>query len=327
VVAGATFVQAARRAAEIAKGVRDDAALVAELGSVRGALWLAAAAALAREGDGAGAASAADEAADALNASKEAHALWRSNGFWLSGDRPRALAELGGETLPALARDTEKKADSLGAAVLVQRAELLASLGRGGDALAAAAQAREVARAAGDEDLAARARWLMAALGPVPAEVGSPPDPLDPTEGTPLPWVGFANPIEPWRTSEVREELVDRALGAFTRALAAPAPVRRAIRLAALRSRGDAPPWLGTHLALGARLLAPGEGDPEIWLDALASFDARRFSLRQVAFARMEAARMRGDMDSARVWEDRYRFLRDLASDPSRAFLARHAGI
>jgi hypothetical protein len=326
-VEGATYAAAARlvQGLEARKGL--DKAVASDLRSARGTLWLEAAAALGRQGDGEGAARAADEVADALAAGPIVRGLLRSNALLLTGDRERALAELAADTTPARAGDQDTEAQ-VRAAALVQRAELLGALGRRGEAAEVVAAAERVARNV-DPSLWARARWLEAALAPAREDAARAPSPEEITGGVALAWVGFANPLSPHRelAPPEREALVNRALTLWSRAISSPAPSRRALRWAALGVRGDAPPWLGTHLALAGRLLGPGEGDAEVWLDAFAALDATRFSLRQYAFARAEAARLRGDPASAARWEERYRTLRAIASDSARAQMARHLDI
>jgi hypothetical protein len=141
--------------------------------------------------------------------------------------------------------------------------------------------------------------------------------------------MGFANPLEPWRAGDrdKRREMLDRALAPWVRLPAADPTFRRAGRWSAMRSRGDAPPWLSVHLFLASRLLDPSEGDTEVWLDALLALDQRRFSLRSYAFARAEAARMRGDMANAANWDERYRTLCKVAAELPNFEITRHLDI
>jgi hypothetical protein len=94
-----------------------------------------------------------------------------------------------------------------------------------------------------------------------------------------------------------------------------------------MRHRGDAPPFLVPHLALGAALLAGSPGDVELWLDAYAAVDARRVTHRAYAWSRAEAARWRGDAAAAERWAARLRALRAVAADPEREEIARFLGI
>ncbi|MCC6555347.1 MAG: hypothetical protein IT372_20490, partial [Polyangiaceae bacterium] len=275
-------------------------------------------------------------------------ALARSSAWYVNGDPARALESLAGQ--PGAGAGPAPRA-----AVSLQRAELLASLGRRAEAAREATAADEASAeaaratpqpAAASEPpavhpfpvLDARARWTRLALsrppdgiplrpGALSADVrgsdirGSPPG----SAGYPWPWVGFANAGVPW--ARLDQEAFSVALTRWDAALSASPEERRALRYAALRRRGDAPPALIAYVAAGARLLAPGEGDVEVWLDALLAIDARRFSYRQIAFARAEAARWRGDDERAALWRRRYETLREVASSPELSEIARFLGI
>ena len=189
----------------------------------------------------------------------------------------------------------------------------------------------------------ARARWTRLALARPPqgAPLRAGTQAVLPRieEGVhlyPWPWVGFAQEGAPW--SRPTQPELGMSLARWEGALGASAEERRALRFAALRRRGDAPPWLWAYLVVGGELLevaarggegrAPaGEGDAEIWRDALLALDARRFSLREMAFARARAARSRGDVESAAVWQQRFEALRAVAADPARAEIARFLGL
>ncbi|MRG93603.1 hypothetical protein [Polyangium spumosum] len=329
VVPGATFVAAARGVLGLEaklhapKGGTSRATAEA-LVAARGALWLEAAAALAREGDVEGGANAADEAATALRLGPHGRALLRSNVFRLGGDREKAFDELAVDDVPAKDDRAGGAADPrVPAAVAIQRAELAMALGKREEARSSAERGEQRAEASRDLLLAARARWLLAALG---ARTAPPPSWQDVEAGAALVWIGFGNPLEVYRAGDVAAQSarVARALDGWVGLAGADPELRRAGRFAALRDRGDAPPWLGVHLVLAGRLLDPSEGDVEVWLDAASAFDTRRFSLRSYAFARADAARVRGDAEAASRWEARYRFLRGVASDPTRIELARH---
>ncbi|MGK4005964.1 hypothetical protein WMF31_25315 [Sorangium sp. So ce1036] len=343
VVAGASRARAAARAAELAGAPGLSPAEGDALRATAGALALHAARALALEGD----APRAIEALDRLGAlspalaPEAARALARSRVWTLAGDRERAL-----EIVERV--DLAAAPPALRAAVLLQRAELLASSGRAHDAARAAVLADEEAAAraarsaprgarAGDGPperavpalLEARARWTRLALarppGASPLRGGDPPPRLPADLATTFPWVGFARLDAPWARGD--QPALSRALAAWSAARDAPPPARRALRYAALRRRGDAPPALVPYAALAAQLLGDGEGDPEVWLDAFLALDAGRFSLRHHAFARAEAARWRGDAGSATAWQRRYEALRAVASDPTRAEIARALGL
>ncbi|WP_437801524.1 hypothetical protein [Sorangium sp. So ce693] len=340
VIAGALRARAAARAAELAAAPQLSPSQADALRAAAGALALRAARELALEGD-------APRAVDVLDrlgplapelAPEAARALARSSAWALVGERDRALDLVERVDLSAAP-------PALRAAVLLQRAELLASRGRRRDAARAAvladeevAAARGVAPAPAGEAppsraelavLDARSRWTRLSLalppGDAPLRQGSPPAQLPADHAAAWPWVGFASLDAPWARDG--QPALSRALAAWSAARDAPPPTRRALRYAALRRRGDAPPALVPYAALSAQLLGDGEGDPEVWLDAFLALDASRFSLRHHAFARAEAARWRGDEGSAAAWQRRYDALRALASDPPRAEIARYLGI
>ncbi|XXX80534.1 hypothetical protein WMF30_17375 [Sorangium sp. So ce134] len=337
VITGSLRARAAARAAELAAAPGLSPSDGDALRAAAGALALEAARELALEGD-------APRALDALDrpgalapelASSGASALARSSAWALAGERARAL-----ELIERA--DLAPAPPALRAAVHLQRAELLASLGRRHDAARAAVLADEDAAAAraatpagappglaGLALLEARARWTRLALavpgGGAPLRQGGPPAPLPADLSAAWPWVGFARLDAPWARGD--QPAFARALAAWSAARDAPPPTRRALRYAALRRRGDAPPALVPYAALAAQLLGEGEGDAEVWLDAFLALDAPRFSLRHTAFARAEAARWRGDEGSAAAWQRRYEALRAVASDPARAEIARHLGL
>ncbi|WP_437899727.1 hypothetical protein [Sorangium sp. So ce124] len=340
VIAGSLRARAAARAAELAAAPQLSPSQADALRAAAGALALRAARELALEGD-------APRAVDVLDrlgplapelAPEAARALARSSAWALVGERDRALDLVERVDLSAAP-------PALRAAVLLQRAELLASRGRRRDAARAAvladeevAAARGVAPAPAGEAppsraelavLDARSRWTRLSLALPPGDAslrqGSPPAQLPADHAAAWPWVGFASLDAPWARDG--QPALSRALAAWSAARDAPPPARRALRYAALRRRGDAPPALVPYAALSAQLLGDGEGDPEVWLDAFLALDASRFSLRHHAFARAEAARWRGDEGSAAAWQRRYDALRALASDPSRAEIARYLGI
>lgn len=300
------------------------AALRPELVSLRGALLLEAAAALTRDGNVDGALTAADDAARVLDLSNHVRSLLRSNVYWLSGDREKAFAAL--DIDGAVVHNGNAFANKILGALSVQQSELAMSLGKTDVALRAARRAGEFATAAKDPSLFARSKWMIAAHGSEPAATLVPED-LN--GATPFPAVGFAHPLEPWRMGDhdKQQALIDRALAPWVSLAKADPTLRRAGRWAALRSRGDVPQWLSVHLFLASRLVDPSDGEPEVWLDALLAFDQRRFSLRSYAFARAEAARMRGDAASAATWDGRFRTLCKVASDVPNYELTRHLDI
>ncbi|WP_159396913.1 hypothetical protein [Sorangium cellulosum] len=339
VVSGALRARAAARAVELAGSPLLSPAEGDALRAAAVALALHAARALALEGDAPRAIDALDHA-DALApalAPEAARALARSSAWAVAGDRARAI-----EIVERV--DLAAAPPALRAAVLLQRAELLASQGRGLEAARAAVLADdEAARAAsirlpreaphasaGLAALDARARWTRLALARPPAasplRQGSPPAQLPADLSAAFPWVGFARPDAPWARDD--QPALARALAAWSAARDATPPERRALRYAALRRRGDAPRALVPYAALAAQLLdGDGDGDPEVWLDAFLALDAARFSLRHTTFARAEAARWRGDTESAAAWQRRYEALRAVASDPTRAEIAGYLGL
>ena len=164
------------------------------------------------------------------------------------------------------------------------------------------------ARAQADRE---RLEWLATcmATGPVDGADGALEAP---------PWVGSSRLSLP----SVRAERLAMSQGAYRRALAAPAPARRAFRYALLSRRGDAPDALASFLVCAGRLVDASE-DVETWLDAVMAVDAARFSLRAMAFARAEAAGVRGDDAAAAAWAATHAELEARAADPARAELFR----
>jgi len=212
------------------------------------------------------------------------------------------------------------------AALSVQNSELAMSLGKTEIALLAARSAEQYATEANDPAFFARAKWMLAALGEPKVP---PPSSVDLNVPRPFPPMGFAHPLDPWRAGDQDKQhaLVNRVLATWIGLSTADPPLRRAGRWAAMQSRGDAPPWLSVHLLLASRLLQPAEGDAEVWLDALLGLEQRRFSLRSYAFARAEAARMRGDTATAAAWDERYRTLCKLAAEVPHYEFTRHLDI
>jgi hypothetical protein len=344
-IAGPALAAAAERAADLAAvpGVAEEDRT--ELLVAAGALAFEAARELAAAGDAPAAIAILDRygALAAGAGSTVALALAKSSAWYVAGDPERALEALGDPSLP------DGAPPAPGAALALQRAQILASLGRRGDAARAAALSDDGIAKAGEESpvapagvedpvavhpfpvLDARARWMRLALTRppegAPLRAGTPPPVVEPPGSVryPWPWVGFASPATPW--SRLDQRALSLALAGWDAARAAPSDQRRALRYAALSRRGDAPPALAPYLSVAAELLGDGEGDVEIWLDAFLALDARRFSHREIAFARAEAALWRGDRASAEAWRGRYEKLRAVACDPERAEIARFLGI
>lgn len=283
-----------------------------DLMALRGALLFEAALTLTRDGRPEEALRAIEDVTAITKMNVQLRNLMRSNVYWLSGDREKAFSALEMDSSVVHGADV---ADSRRLAALsVQESELAMSLGKLDVAKQAAARAVTFATDANDPVFLARAMWMQAALGETKA-----PIPEMDTLRTPLPFptAGFANPLDPWRAGG-RDKLRTRlegVLAPWTGLSTADANMRRAGRWAAIKSRGDAPPWLSVHLLLASRLLHKDEGDMEVWFDALLALDQRRYSLRSYAFARAEAARMRGDMATAAKWDERFRTLCKLAAE------------
>lgn len=280
-----------------------------DLLKIRGAFLLEAAASLTRDGAMDEALKAIDDAGQVLGLHTHERSLLRSNVFWLSGDREKALnaIEYDGGSIHSGTTDPR-----LTAVMSLQNAELALSLGKTDVAKRLVKLDEKALKTA--PYLYARMRWMEAVLGEFRAD---PPTMETLLMPQPFPSAGFAHPNGPWHAGEEdkRRGLLDRALAPWVGLAEAGPELRRAGRWAAMRSRGDAPPWLALHAHLASRLLQPTEGDVEVWLDALLALDERRFSLRSYAFARAEAARMRGDMATAATWDGRFRTLCKLAAE------------
>lgn len=309
------------------------------LGTAAGAVAIEAARVFAGIGDGASAIAALEDAGDLALPGPVARALGRSSAWYIAGERERALGEL---DQAAAALTAAKEADALTpegaaasarevrAAALIQRAELLASLGRRDEAAAAAVVAAEAALATGHRGLAIRARWTRLAL-----EGKGPPRAFAQAEvragwlsNRAWPWVGLAGTASSWLAPDAEGPAeIDRALAFWDSARAASPAERRALRYAAFAHRGDLPNAPVAYYALAAELLGPGEGDVELWLDVFSAVDSHRLPHRTYAFLRAEAARLRGDPASAAIWAERGRALRAVAADPERAELARFLGL
>jgi hypothetical protein len=266
-----------------------------------------------------------DHPDDRVVAGEAARALLRSSVLYVAGQRGRALTELDGAPAGPIAGPQGKE---IAAALLVQRAELLASTGKRDEAARVAVLADEAALAAGKRSLEIHARWTRAALARPPAA------PLRAPASAPLvnkrswPWVGVAGTGASWLVAEAEgPKLLDQALTFWSDAQQASPEERRALRLAALTHRGDAPPALATYLTLAAGLVHAGEGDAELWLDVFTVTDARKIPLRSYAWARAESAHVRGDAAAALLWDTRRHTLLSIVADPSRSEIARYLGL
>jgi hypothetical protein len=119
-----------------------------------------------------------------------------------------------------------------------------------------------------------------------------------------------------------------QALDFWAAARAASSEERRALRYAVLRRHaGDTPRARAPYLLLAGELLPAADGDAEVWLDAFSATAARGTTLRGYAWARTEAARMRGDAVAAEAWSKRYRALVELAGPEENAEIAASLGL
>lgn len=347
VVHGSVLERAAERLLAMSQ-TRGTAQYTAEtLRTAAGALWIEAGGAFARAGYGSDAIRSIERGGPLVLESEQAIALARSSAWYVTGDLESALAEL--DAMSAIAEPSSALAGArlVTAATQLQRAELLAALRVRQDAdanppstekevTAAAIEADRTAAAAGDASLSARARFTRLALAREPDTAPlRPGSEIDPSAHRAWPWLG-ATELRGQLTGTKRSEdgggsaddsPLSRALALWSTAREAPAKEQLAYRYALLRTRGDAPGALVPHMTLATQLLEGGQGDPEVWLDALYAIDARRFSYRMYTWARAQAARWCGDEPRAKLWTQRNELLRSIASDPARAELARYLGI
>ena len=290
-----------------------------------GAMTLEAARALALEGNGEAAAATIADTGDALP-SEAARALQRSSAWYVAGNAERALAALNatsdvGAADQAVAREVR-------VAAAIQRAELLASLGRRDEAAKAAIAADELAPTAGSRALDAHARWTRLALARPPFAPQRPGEAPVVGDARAWPWVGITGRPTSWLVPEAEAATpLGRALAFWSAATAASPEQRRALRYAAIDHRGDAPLAAAAYYAVAAELLKPEEGDVEVWLDVFTATDARRLPLRSYAWIRAESARYRGDAASATRWTTRLRAITAVTADPTRAEIARYLGL
>jgi hypothetical protein len=351
--------RAAERLVEMAGSGALDAPSAAALRAAAGALWMEAGKALALAGEVEQALAAFDRGSSEAQWSKSALALARSSARAMAGDIDAALAEidaLGPEfraPLPSDKPGTPTETAVL-AALLLQRAELLATAPPPEGEPARAARKKLLAQAALDADLAAsaskialldaRARWMRLAF--VRAPDGSPLRPgteVDVAQMVPprtWPWVGeIQQTSQPSRGSSgapllAGESSLDRrwegplarSLAAWSAAIAAPPPERLALRYALLSVRGDVVPAPLAYLSLATELLG-GQGGAEVWLDAVMAQSSRLMSHRMFAWTRWQAALRRGDLERATEWRRRFETLRAIASDPALAEIAAFLGI
>ena len=157
------------------------------------------------------------------------------------------------------------------------------------------------------------ARWVALALSEI-----------QPTDTTParLPWFGASDPLA--RHLDQAALAQDQAFDIWQAALGASSERRRAFRYELLDRRGDAPALILPFLVAAGRLLDDDASSTsvETWLDVASALDARKLRLRSYAWARAEAARIRGDEAYARLWSERLAKLRELAEDDERMEMA-----
>ena len=324
-VSGATLEQGANELEKLASEPDLSAADIETLRAAAGAALVHAAQHHAAAGDLGAALALLDRAGDRALAGVAAQALARSNALTLAGRHEQARDEIDRAMASPITGPLGKQ---ITAAMLVQRAELLASLGKRDEAARAAVLADEAAASAGDRPLELHARWTRTALARPPASpLRAPaPSPLPGTRG--WPWVGLAGTGNSWLSADAEgPRLLDQALAFWSDAQLASAEDRRALRYAALAHRGDAPASLAAYFTLAAGLLHEGEGDAELWLDVFTTTDARRLPLRSYAWARAESARMRGDAAAAALWATRREALVAVTADPARSEIARYLGL
>lgn len=253
------------------------------------------------------------------------------------------------------------------AAALIQRAELLAALrskrdqkldGATAKAAAEAAIAADLEAAlAGDPAQSARARWTRLALAKhagapplrpetevdvrprlsaalasrsplaIDGSADRPPSHKGAGPDRPFPWVGLIPDAPPTSGAPLpREPALSASLSLWSAIRSAPADERRALRYMLMKSRADVAASPLAELELATEVLGDS-GDVEIWLDALTAIDARVMSHRSYTWLRALAASWRGDAAAASRWTQSYKALCVIASDPTRAELARFLGI
>ncbi len=296
-------VALAERASDRARAMStsaEPASVAATLSSAATDLATLGAVEAARAGDSATASRLAELAAQRGRLSARAAALSVASALYVAGDAAAALRRL--EPAPPAPDPDEPPLLSLELTTL--EALLRASTGELDAARALAATLPSLADQHGGTQAALDARWVAVALGEAEAR-----------EGATLSWLGMADPG--LRQLAVSDEVVAATLGAWSGALAGSSEDRRAFRYRILELRGDAPALLLPYLVASARLLdddVTGAG-VETWLDAASAIDARRVRMRSYAWARAEAARVRGDEAHADLWTERLRALRALASD------------
>jgi hypothetical protein len=232
----------------------------------------------------------------------------------------------GDATAAARTLDGPPSADArLAMESLTVRALALASSGDKDGAKHAIETALELSDAAKDARLTLDARWLGLALGTGEKIDGAPKLPV---------YTGQADIAHRWTAeltasssapSSSDKTAITLNFAAWQNALALSGPDRLAYRYALMRTEGDAPEAVTAYLVAGSRLVDEGRnGDGvEVWLDAFTASDRPRMTFAAYAFHRREAARIRGDQASAKLWDDRLRKIRAQKSDAATIELAR----
>lgn len=321
VMSGKALALGADGIEKIAKSsiLRPDAA--ARLRAVESAAAVRSVRAFALEGDVKSALAMIPRTGDAMS-TDSARAVARSSVLMLAGQPAEALDELA--AVAAAAEPMVK------AAAAVQRAELLATLGKRDEASAAAIAADDAARASGDARLDLRARWTRLALAKDralrPEDEKAAADRFDPKTRA-FVWATPEASDEGLKPESIDPTRLSLALVRWDAARRAPSEEQRALRYAAMAHRGDIPFAYPAYLVIAGELLRDGDGDRETWLDAITDFDPDMMTFRAYAFARAQAARWRGDAKAADLWWGRYVTLREIVSDPANAELARFVGI
>lgn len=277
----------------------------------RGAATLAlhAAMASARNGDVDRALLHVDEAGRLGVLSPRRSALNAAGVAFLAGDERQALARLVGD-------EGDDVATEASIALIASLAH--AALGEREPARADVARALLLATKLGDPELLLDARWLDLALSDA-TPAGAPLE-------TPV-YTGMADPLARWKTMGAPD--LTALLASWRGAFSANDEQRLAFRYASMRFRGDAPPFAVSYMAAGARL-APSAAQGqrvEVWLDALTAIDLPRMPVSSYAWSRRQAARMRGDTESAELWQKRLVSVRAMRSGDADLEIARFIGL
>jgi hypothetical protein len=261
---------------------------------------------------------AATRAARLLGSSPVGVALSTASALYVAGEPKRALELL--EAAPAGSEKDPRVAD----AARALQALLLARRGDHTRASELAATLPLPDRAGAVDELGVEAAWVRLALAPESARgVGTVlGGPEGDREGT-IVWQGLADSERRYLT--VGAPYVRAQIASFAEALASSAEERRAYRYQLLATRGDMLA-LGVPLMVAADRLLGAEYDGpahEVWLDALTTIDSRRIRIRSYAFMRMEAAALRGDIESEALWRERLSVSRRVANHPDDLEVAR----